>query len=152
MRVGKRKPELASLRSVEASTGYGNTTYHIVGSYALEQVWIVVHNIRCTKLRIPNDMILERVFETEVTHLIAPGIEVEKSVEADALLWGDESARGCVWLQAAAGTYANYCQAAWSFMFLARRKIDICKRIEFVEYNVDIVATYACTQYGYAFV
>ena len=58
-RVGKWGTEFAALRSVETATGYGDSAYHIIAGYLVEQFLIVVYTVWVANLVVPFYLALE---------------------------------------------------------------------------------------------
>ena len=93
-------------------------------------------------------MLFECLFKQEVTHLVAGGIVVEQTVEADTLDRGHEAARGCKGLQATAGADANAGQRAVLVFLLSRLIVDVGQCVEFGHDDVNIVAADAVALTG----
>ena len=83
----------------------------------------------------------KRFLEGQVADTVAVGIVVEQAVEADALDGSNESAQRCLGLQAAAGADAHKGQAAKPVAVLSRGEINVGQSVQFVDHDVDVVAT-----------
>lgn len=147
-RVGKWGTEFAALRSVETATGYGNSAYHIIAGYLVEQFRIVVYTVWVANLVVPFYLALEFCLCFEVADFVATGIEVDESVETDALLRGYEGSGWAVELQAAAGSDAHEGERGVLGFLGAGFEIDVLQRIELVDYDIDIIASYSGALYS----
>ena len=147
-RVGKWGTEFAALRSVETATGYGDSTNHIIAGYLVEQFRIVVYTVWVANLVVPFYLALEFCLCFEVADFVAAGIEVDESVETDALLRGYEGSGRAVELQAAAGSDAHEGERGVLGFLGAGFEIDVLQRIELVDYDIDIIASYSGALHG----
>ena len=94
---------------------------------------------------IPIHVLLEGFFQLEVAHIVASGIVVQKSVEADALDRSHEASGRREWLQTTAGADAHHCERAMLVALCASGIVDVGQCVELVCYDVDVVASYAVT-------
>ena len=95
-------------------------------------------------------MLAECSFHGYVADHVASCVVVEQAIEADALDRGDETACGREGLQAAAGANAYHGERAVFVTFLTCAVVDVGERIEFIGYDVDVVAADAVALAGNA--
>ena len=86
-----------------------------------------------------------------VAYHITSGIVVKESVEADALDRGYEASGRCEGLESATGADTHHGQRTVLVTFLACLVVDICQGVEFVDNDIDIVATDTMALAGDAF-
>ena len=93
-------------------------------------------------------VLLESLFEFEVAHLVTTCIVVQQTIEANTLYAGYETASRRVGLQTATSSNAYHGKGAMLGLLLAGVIIDVGKGVEFVSYDIDIVATYTVALNG----
>ena len=89
-------------------------------------------------------MVKQRALQLQVTHGVASGIEIKKSVEADRFLRTDVCPYGSVRLESSACADAHYLKLCEMFFFLSGVEIDVGKGVNLVHRNVDVVASDTC--------
>ena len=110
LRIGQWNTKTTTLRTIKTATGYGDTVNHVIESDAGSQLLVGIYHIGCAQEWIPMHMLSERFFQSEITHFIPAGIEIEQAIKAYALLADDECTHRRVGLEATASAYANYLQ------------------------------------------
>ena len=93
-------------------------------------------------------MFLESLFHLQVAHVVAAGIEVQQTIETDALDRGNERTGGSERLQTATGTDTNHGQGAVLGFLLTGVVVDICQCVELVDNDVDVVTADTVTLSG----
>ena len=88
-------------------------------------------------------MLLKCGFQMQVRRFIAARVEVEQSIEANALHAGDISTRRRVGLQPSAGTDTYEGEGTMLRLLCTCLEIDIRQSIELIHYDVDVVAAYS---------
>ena len=83
----------------------------------------------------------EGALKLEVANFVAARIEVEQPVETETLLRSDEGAFGGVALQTAASADAHEVELTEFGTLGAGVEVDVGQRVEFVDDDVDVVAT-----------
>ena len=71
-------------------------------------------------------------------------IEVEQSIETDALYRCNKCACRREWLQTSTGSDAYECQGAMLFSLFSCLVVDISQRVEFVNHDVYVIASNTC--------
>ena len=146
--IGNVSTEDTALGAIETTTGDGIAAYHIVAGNLIDEVCIGDGYVWSALDGIPRHVLLEGLFELEVTDVVAPSIIIEQTIEADALHTGDKTASRGVWLQAATGADAHHGQRAVFVALLAGLIVDVSQCVEFVGNDVNVVAADAVALAG----
>lgn len=84
---------------------------------------------------------LEGLLESKIAHIVATGIEVEKPVEADALLCSYVGSYRHVVLQTSASAYPHDLKRSGLRLGATLDEVDVDKSVELVENDIDVVTT-----------
>ena len=87
--IGEWEAKLTTLRGVEAYSGDGETSHHIVAADTLHEFGVSIDHIRSGEDIAPAYMMAESLFELKVTDPITIGIEIENTLYANTLLGDD---------------------------------------------------------------
>ena len=129
------------MRAIETATGNSIATHHVIGSHAINQFRAGNGHIGSTLLRVPVHMLLESLFQFEVTNIISSGVVVEQAIETDALHRCDERSHRREWLKTTTGTDAYTGECTVFIFFFAGVEIDIGKSIQLVHHDIDVIAS-----------
>ena len=134
--------------TIETAASYRDATHHIATCDSIEQLWVVVHAVWVADLLYPFYLTLELCLCLQVTYLVAMRIEVEQTIKTDALLGSHESAGWCIELQTTTGADSYQCQCGVLWFLGTGLEVDILERIQFVDHDVDVVASDTCALHG----
>ena len=147
-RRGNRKTEHATLRTIETDRRDGDTHHTVVATDAGSQLLVSADHIRIGRLAGIADIRGQSTLEVEVGDLVAVGIPVEHTIEADADARDDAGATRNVGLEATASADTHHLERVVLGQNLARLEIDVLESVQLVDYDVDIVGTDAVTESG----
>ena len=128
------------MSTIETSAGDGVAAYHVVARNLVDEFFVSDGHIGCALDGIPLHVLCECPFHGYVADHVASGIVVQQAVEADALDAGDETARRGEGLQSATGADTYHRQGAVLVALLTGLVVDVGKGVEFIDYDVDIIA------------
>ena len=147
-RVGNIGTELATLRTVETSTGYGIAANHIILGYLVNQVSIGNGHIGSTLDGVPLHVLGEGTLHGNVANHVTSGIVVQKTIETDAFDRSDETACGCEGLQTTASADAYHGQRAMLVALGASSVVDVCQCVELIDHDIDVITADAMALAG----
>ena len=84
-------------------------------------------------------MLLEGFLHLQVADLVTASVEVEQTIEADALDRSNERASGCEGLQATASTDAYHRQGTMLGLLLTGVVINVSQGVELVDHDINVV-------------
>ena len=88
-------------------------------------------------------MFLEFCFKVKVGSLVTSGIEVQQSVETNAFYRCNVCSCRRIRLQSATSTDAYEGELPQLVLLSACFEVDICQRIQLIEYDIDVITTNA---------
>ena len=143
MRVGEGHAQTAPLRAVETTAGDGDAANHVGAGNAIEQLGIVVDAVGVGDAlgACPLHGFEEGALKLEVANFVAAVVEVKQAVETETLLRSDEGTFGGVALQTATGADTHEVELTEFGTLGAGVEVDVGQRVEFVDDDVDVVAT-----------
>lgn len=151
IRVGQRQAQFPPLRTVESVGGNRRAPQDVVPADLLEERRVCRDNVwlhPCyLPVQLPDKFLLHRC----ITYFLAVCVEIQYPVEADGMLGGDVGPDRREGLQSAARAQADEGQLAEVGPDGARRKVDVCQRIQLRQHDVDIVAADAVRDDAEAF-
>ena len=86
------------------------------------------------------------MLEIEVGYLVSPCVIVEHAVESYRFFGDDGSAEAQLRLKCSGSSYAYHGECAMCVAYFAGGKVDVCQSVELVDYDVDVVRTYAMAE------
>lgn len=137
--VGEWEAKLTTLGGIEADSGNGVTSHHIVAADTLHEFGVSIDYVRSGEDIAPAYMLAESLFEVKVADPVAIGIEIEYTLDADTLLGDDIFAKVEILLKGAGSADTHDVESAMLRALAARSEVDIGEGIELGHHDLDIV-------------